>query len=143
MLHFGITRMLPSIILLLTASESFSQGTLEIKIANVQKNSGKVVVEIYNSESSWLKTPFRKAVLATNQEVQSASFQVPYDKYAISIYQDVNDNGKLDSGIFSIPKEPIGFGNNYKPFGRPKFTSAAIDFKATSKPQEIKLFKVF
>ncbi len=79
--------------------------------------------------------------LSTNQDFQSVSFQVPYGKYAVSIYQDMNDNGKLDSGIFSIPKEPIGFGNNYKPFGKPKFESAAIEFKATSRPQEIKLFK--
>lgn len=135
--------MLTLITLSFTAFDSFAQGTFDIKIANVQKNSGKIVVEIYNSESSWLKSPYRKMVLPTTQDVQSVSFQAPYGNYAISIYQDINENGKLDSGLFSIPKEPIGFGNNYKPFGKPKFESASVEFKATSKPQEIKLFKAF
>ncbi|MEJ7666133.1 MAG: DUF2141 domain-containing protein [Hymenobacter sp.] len=29
--------------------------------------------------------------------------------------------------FLQIPKEPVGFGNNYKPFGEPKFESALID----------------
>lgn len=127
----------------LTAVESFAQGTLDIKISNIRKNSGKVVVEIYNGKANWLKSPFKKLELATNQDSQTASFQVPYGRYAITVYQDVNTNGETDMNFIGIPKEPVGFGNNYKPFGEPKFESAAIDFNATSKPQEIKLFKVF
>lgn len=124
-------------------SKSFGQETLDIKITNIKLNSGKIVVEIYNSKVGWLKTPFKKLVLATNQDAQTASFNVPYGKYAITIYQDLNDNEESDMNFLSIPKEPIGFGNNYKPFGEPKFESCAIEFKANSKPQEIKLYKVF
>jgi len=127
----------------LTAVESFAQETLAIKISNIRKNSGKVVVEIYNSKASWLKTPYRKTVLSANEDVQTASFQVPYGKYAITIYQDLNVNGETDMNFLGIPKEPVGFGNNYKPFGEPKYESASIEFTATSKPPEIKLFKVF
>lgn len=127
----------------LTAFDSFAQGSLDIKIANVQKNGGKIVVEIYDSKTSWLKTPYRKIVLSTSENVQTASFQVPWGKYAIAVYQDLNVNGEADMNFLGIPKEPVGFGNNYKPFGKPKFESAAIEFKATSRPQEIKLFKAF
>jgi uncharacterized protein (DUF2141 family) len=42
-----------------------------------------------------------------------------------------------------IPKEPVGFGNNYKPFGEPKFKSALIEFNATARSQEIELYEVF
>jgi uncharacterized protein (DUF2141 family) len=126
-----------------TASKSFGQETLEIKITNIKKNSGKIVVEIYSSKTSWLKTPYKKLVLPTNQNVQTASFNVPYGKYAITIYQDLNNNEESDMNFIGIPKEPIGFGNNYKPFGEPKFESCAIEFKANSKPQEINLYEVF
>ncbi len=44
--------------------------------------------------------------------------------------------------FIGIPKEPVGFGNNCKPFGEPKFESALIEFNP-SKPQKIKLYKVF
>lgn len=126
-----------------TAFSSFGQESLDIKISNVRKNSGKIIVEIYNSKTSWLKSPYQKLELSSNQDVQTASFQVPYGKYAITIYQDINGNGETDMNFLGIPKEPVGFGNNYKPFGEPKFESALVEFNATSKPQEIKLFKVF
>ncbi len=127
----------------LTASGTFGQQTLGVQISNVRKNSGKIVVEIYNTESSWLKSPFRKTVLPTNEAIKTASFDVPPGKYAISVYQDVNENGELDRTFVGIPKEPVGFGNNYKPFGKPRFESASIEYKAASKPQEIKLFEAF
>ena len=126
-----------------TTFKSFGQELLAIKITNVKKNKGNIVVEIYNSKQSWLKTPFRKMVLPGDQDVQTASFQVPYGKYAITIYQDLNNNGEPDMNFLGIPKELIGFGNNYKPFGEPKFKSSSILFETTSKSQEIKLYKVF
>ena len=126
-----------------TPSTSFGQETLDIKITNIKKNTGKIVVEIYDSKTNWLKTPYQKLELSSNQAIQTASFKVPYGKYAITVYQDLNSNGEADMNFLGIPKELVGFGNNYKPFGEPKFESCSIEFKASSKPQEIKLYKVF
>ena len=128
---------------LLTTSKSFGQETFEIKITNIKKNTGKVVVEIYDSKTSWLKTPYQKMELSSSQIVGTASFKVPFGKYAVTVYQDLNSNGEADINFLGIPKELVGFGNNYKPFGEPKFNSCLIDFKASSKLQEIKLYKVF
>jgi uncharacterized protein (DUF2141 family) len=124
------------------SSNSFGRETLDIKITNIKKNTGKIIVEIYNSKSSWLKSPYKKVVLLTDQDAQIASFDVPYGKYAITIYQDLNENSEADMNFLSIPKEPIGFGNNYKPFGELKFESCAIDFNADSKPEIINFYKV-
>jgi uncharacterized protein (DUF2141 family) len=137
------TFLLPLMLTLITAPESPAQGTLDIKITNIKKNSGKIVVEIYNSKAGWLKTPFKKLELSSDEDSQTASFQVPYGKYAITLYQDINKNGQTDMNFIGIPKEPVGFGNNYKPFGEPKFESALTDFNANSKPQEIKLYRPF
>lgn len=123
---------------------AYSQAsTLNIKITNIELNKGKVIVEIYKNESNWLKEPFRKIVLPSGSESQVASFEVPYGDYAVSVYQDINESGELDRRIFGIPKEPVGFGNNYRPFGEPKFDSALIEHRATLNPEAIKLFEVF
>ena len=141
--NLTIIYFLTIIVISLTTLKSFGQESLDIKIFNIKKNTGKVVVEIYNNKTSWLKTPYQKMILSCNQDVQTASFKVPYGKYAITIYQDLNDNGEADMNFLGIPKELVGFGNNYKPFGEPKFESCLIEFKATSKPEEIRLYKVF
>ncbi|MFC4210950.1 DUF2141 domain-containing protein [Pedobacter lithocola] len=130
------------VVLSLATAKSYGQETLAIKISNIKKNTGNVVVELYNNKNSWLKNPYKKLVLASNQEVQTASFNVPFGNYGLTIYQDVNENGKSDMNFIGIPKEPIGLGNNYKPFGKPKFESAMFEFKRNAKSQEIKLYEV-
>jgi|GEM_PF-6024449 len=44
---------------------SVQQG-LDIKITNIKKNSGKIVVEINYSKTRWLKTPYKRLVLPTD-----------------------------------------------------------------------------
>ena len=141
--NLTIIYFLTIIVISLTTLKSFGQESLDIKILNIKKNTGNVVVEIYNSKTSWLKTPYQKVTLPSNQNAQTASFKVPFGKYAITVYQDLNDNGEADMNFLGIPKELVGFGNNYKPFGEPKFESCQIVFSATSKSQEIRLYKVF
>ena len=119
---------------------SGQQSPLRIAIANMKKNSGKIVVEIYQDKASWLENPFKTVTLSSDESLKTASFDLPPGKYAVSVYQDTNQNGRLDMNFLGIPKEPVGFGNNYKPFGKPKFESALIEYNATSKPETIKLF---
>lgn len=142
--HKRLTIGLVLLSLTLAASKSPDpQSPLHIKILNVQKNRGKIVVEIYKDKSDWLKSPFQKISLSTGDSSGEVSFEVPYGKYAISIYQDINENGKLDQNFLGIPKEPIGFGNNHKPLGKPDFESALIEHNSTSEPEAVKLFTVF
>lgn len=129
--------------LLSAFASPLQQSGLRIEISNIRKNNGKVVVEIYKDKSSWLKKPFQRVTLSTDESVKTASFAVPPGKYAVSIYQDVNEDEELGMNLLGIPKEPVGFGNNYRPFGKPDFESALIEYSATSKPAAIKLFSVF
>ena len=41
---------------------------------------------------------------------------VPAGTYAIRFYQDTNDNGVLDLGLFGIPKEGVGCSNDARGF---------------------------
>lgn len=119
------------------------QSLLRIEVLNIRKSNGKVVVAIYKDKSTWLQSPFRKIILAADESFKTASLNVPYGKYAVSVYQDINEDGQLDQNFLGIPKEPIGFGNNYRPLGKPNFDSALIEHSSTSKPAAIKLFTVF
>lgn len=48
-------------------------------------------------------------------------FDFPAGEYAVSPYQDVSSNGKLDRYFIGKPKEPYGFSTNVKPFGPPSY----------------------
>ena len=140
--NIGIVLALLVVVIFLAAYKPSEKEMLRIKITNVKVNSGDVIVEIYDNKSNWLKTPFRKLSVPSTQNIQTASFEVPYGNYAVTVYQDKNKNGEADMNFLGIPKELVGFGNNYKPFGEPRFKSASIKFGKTSKLHEIRLYKV-
>jgi len=82
---------------------------------------------------------------AANKDLSVTVTNLPYGKYAVSIFQDMNGNGKLDKGLFGIPTEPFAFSNNYHPtFRAPTWDDCAFDYNATSKEVVINgLIKMF
>jgi uncharacterized protein (DUF2141 family) len=56
---------------------------------------------------------------------------LPFGTYAIAVFQDLNGNGKLDTGLMGIPKEPYCFSNNFRPrFSGPKWADSRFTYSA-------------
>lgn len=95
---------------------------LKVVVKDVKVGKGSVVLEVYDSEKNFLKTPVAKQTVKAGDKSLEFSFDLPEGNYAIAIYQDVNDNKKLDKGWFGIPTEPYGLSNNFRPrFSAPSF----------------------
>lgn len=137
-----IVTCLLSFIAFLSVMNSNAQK-LEVEISNIQKYGGTVYVALYDNPSDWIDHPVLTTSIETAKNSEVVTFEVPYGRYAISIYQDVKGNKKMDTNFMGIPKDPIAFGNNYKPFGKPKFDDAALDFNEDYQVQTIKLYKIF
>lgn len=128
---------------LLGAVSSAYGQSFQIEITDIQNDKGKVIVSIYNNEEDWFNKPFKEIAFQTSENSKVIAFDVPYGQYAVSVYQDTKPNGELDMNFIGIPREPIAFGNNYKPFGDPKFKSATVRFDSSYKIQTLKLYTVF
>jgi uncharacterized protein (DUF2141 family) len=102
-------------ILLLLGSFFTDQTMLKVVVQNVQAGKGSVVVSLYNEEKTFLKKPIASQIQKAEAGVIVFSFTIPPGEYAVAAYQDLNDNKKLDAGMFHIPKEPYGFSNHYRP----------------------------
>lgn len=119
---FTLTLLL-SITSLVNAQENTFELTVEI--SGMETDKGKVFLALYNSKENFLKSS--KTTKGTNAVVKNGK-AIAYFKglqkgeYAISLFHDENDNNKMDTKIFGIPKEPYGFSNNAKGFmGPPKY----------------------
>ncbi|MEN8139005.1 MAG: DUF2141 domain-containing protein [Bacteroidota bacterium] len=98
--------------LLLSLGAVFAQGQLELTVNDINIDKGKIMVAIYNSNKSFLKHPFKIEKKESDDESVTLSFSnLPEGFYAISIYQDNNEDNELNIGRFG-PKEPHGFSNN-------------------------------
>lgn len=63
---------------------------------------------------------------------------VPAGEYALLVFHDENDNRQLDVNFIGIPREPVGFSNEYRPRGAPTFRNARFAF-APSETDPIKM----
>ena len=123
------------LILLITYGPSYpnsqaDEGAIFITIKGIENKDGIMMIAVFNEDDKFLKVPsFSQEIpISDETEIEVIFKNVPYRKYAVSIYHDLNENGELDSNMIMIPKEPIGFSNDYFPkFGPPKFKNAAFD----------------
>jgi len=86
-----------------------------IEISEVLPNKGKIIIAIYNSKEGYKKNiPYKELKAESISETLFINESLPSGEYVISMFQDKNGNGKLDTRIFRIPKEPIGLTNYFK-----------------------------
>lgn len=89
-------------------------NNVKLKISNVKPNEGKVIISIHGSKDSFKNhTADKIIVLETAASEIETSLELPEAEFAFSVYQDLNGDGKLNSNLVGIPKEPFGF-SNYK-----------------------------
>ncbi len=117
-------------------------------IVNVRAKSarGAVVCRLYGTDSE--RTFPRRAAqprMTTRVRLTSVNARCVFEgvaagTYAIGVYQDENDNGQLDTGIFGIPVEPMGVSNNVRPLlGPPSFSDARFQFAGGQHALDVRL----
>ncbi|CAI2768211.1 DUF2141 domain-containing protein [Flavobacterium collinsii] len=103
------------------------QVKMNIDVTNVQKGKGTVVVNVYDKKQNFLKTACFTKVQKASQETIKFQVDLPRGTYAITVFQDLDNNGKLNSNWFGMPKEPVGNSTNFKPDGgAPTFNDCSI-----------------
>ncbi|MBW1295935.1 DUF2141 domain-containing protein [Aquimarina litoralis] len=124
-----------------TAQAQNDTNTIQIQISNIKSSEGTISIGLYNSEESFYKKTFKsKKVKSEKGELIVTLENIPKGTYAISLFHDENDNNKLDTNLFKIPKEPYGTSNNAKGrFGPPSWEDAKFSVSDTEVIQSIKL----
>ena len=116
------------ILMLSTTYASIAQETYKITVefSGMKTDKGDLYVALYDSESSFLKNGIQNKLVSVMDKKATVVFEgVKPGVYAISSFHDENDNKKMDTRIFGIPKEPVGLSRDAKGFmGPPKYKDA-------------------
>jgi len=125
-------------------SEINAGQSLTFNITNIKNDNGYVLVALYNSEKGFPDKPsltFKKQRVKAVKGTLSIVFSdIPPGKYAAGIVHDENDNQKLDTGFFGIPKEGFCFSNQAMgTVGPPSFESASISVSNKPVSQNLKM----
>jgi uncharacterized protein (DUF2141 family) len=118
---------------LLSAQNSFSNTkTLQrfsLEVDKAIKGKGKLFVAVYKGADGFLNTDkaYLLKVVPISDNISKLDLVLEPGEYAIAVYQDVNENGKLDQSRLGLPTEHYGFSNNPKIlFGPPAFNACAF-----------------
>lgn len=112
-------------------SPSLETASLVLKVKEVKVPLGVIRVAVYNHKASFLKFKevFSSAVVpAVAGETKIVMEGLPPGTYALALYQDLNNNGKMDKNWIGIPTEPLGFSNaKLGVFGPPSFKACTFE----------------
>ena len=113
-------------------------GEVTLKITDVHRNGGVLMAQLCTQEEFLKRCTLHERAAASDDEVAVTFHNVAPGTYAAAIFQDVNDNAKLDRGPFGAPSEPWGISRNARnSFGPPAFEDAKVD--VTDKPLTLKI----
>lgn len=120
---------------LLVTGSLFAQEQLSITISNIYPVKGDIYIAIYDNDDDYMdleKVAFRN-ITPIEAEVQTIIINdIPAGEYAVSVFQDIDENGELNTNAIGIPGEPYGFSNDARGrFGPPKFKNTKFAFPET------------
>ena len=116
----------------LTGSAARVQAqSLTLEVRDIDRPQGFLYVAVYSSPNHFLKKP----LAGFRVEVKGKAVTIPCEglpkgTYALALYQDLNDNGTLDTGAFGIPTEPTAFSRDAQGvMGPPSFEQCSFTLR--------------
>jgi uncharacterized protein (DUF2141 family) len=90
-----------------------------IEINGITVNGGSVYVAVFSNEKDYkTETAYTKFILEPVNTTITRDLELPEGEYVVSVFQDKNGDGKLNTAIFGIPTEHVGM-TNYNLKGAP------------------------
>lgn len=123
------------LLLAVLAAPLFAQAaelTLEVDGLDTSRLDGAALfVAVFTEPGQWLAKPAIGRRFAIDPQgggrMRVALADLPEGPLAISVFQDANGNGRLDSNAMRMPIEPFGFSNNAAgTYGPPRFEQAVL-----------------
>jgi outer membrane protein len=107
-------------------------------------NTGTVIFVLFNSANTFgdLRDPAKVVKQPLDGRQVYHIDDVPHGEYALMVYHDENENGRIDKNFIGIPNEILGFSNRYKPKGPPSFKRAAfVLMEGESRHFDVELYR--
>jgi uncharacterized protein (DUF2141 family) len=82
-------------------------------IEGINELKGEIRIAMFDSKEKYTKDPIHAIVIPVDSTtIIWTQEMLPFGEYAIAVYHDKNENGKIDTNLLGIPKEDYGFSNN-------------------------------
>jgi len=101
------------------AADAPAATALTLHFVGLKSSQGAVMVAVYNSEAAYENsgTASDTAIRTLKLEIKGDTAvttlaDLPPGQYAVKAFHDLNGDSKLNTNLFGIPTEPVGFSND-------------------------------
>lgn len=110
-----------------------AEGCTEVEVQNVRPGQGMLMVAAYSDATTFNKTPLVAMQMPAGGETMSFTLcNLGKASVALTLYQDLNGNGKLDANVFGIPSEPWGASGKPAAMAAPTWDTTAVPLYGTT-----------
>jgi uncharacterized protein (DUF2141 family) len=119
-------------------------AVLTVRVSQLRSNEGQLGCMLYGSAKGFPTDPnaaVQKRWCPIHDKTGVCAFDpILAGVYAVACLHDENKNGKLDTGLFGIPKEGTVVSNHAKGFmGPPSFENAKFSFSGSATTLDLKM----
>lgn len=119
-------------------------SNLTITVTNVKNESGVIRVLLFKGDAGFpsnVDKAFKNASVSIKGNKATITFiEIPEGSYALSVFHDSLNTGKLRTNALGIPRDSYGFSNNASgTFGPPSYKDASFNVTAGQNEVLIKL----
>ena len=116
---------------LMAQAQTRTPGCALLEVQNLRPGQGALMVAAYSDAATFRKT----ATASLQLEAKAVTMQLQVcglgeGAVALTLFQDLNNNGKLDSNPFGIPNEPWGASGKTSAFSAPTWETAQVPLDA-------------
>ena len=120
-------------------------AALPSTLAAIGQTETTLAVRIVTSDAEGFPEEIQHALKTAYVPIAGGAAQVTFDqlapgRYAVTVYNDANDNGRFDKNWLGMPREAWGVSNNPRPRLRaPRFDEAMFQLDAGAHSIEIRI----
>jgi uncharacterized protein (DUF2141 family) len=118
---------------------------LNLTIENLGSPTAPVLIGLYGTGNKFLNETdtFKKYKFVPNGDILTASItDLDYGTYAMALFQDMDNDGKIERNFIGIPKDPYAFSNNVRPaFKAPSFEDCCFEYSEDENTVEISMIR--
>lgn len=125
---YTLTRVIVFLLFTVVVKAQEEGATIVLQIENISSEEGQMLIGLYDGKDNWLQKPIKGLVGKIENGRSSVEFlDIPDGTYAVSVFHDEDNDGKLDS-FLGIPTEDTGSSNDAPAkFGPPTWKDAKFE----------------
>ncbi len=111
-----------------TSEKADTKMCIQVQVSGLQAGQGHVLLAAYDRADAFLKAPWaqqRVAVTAEQMTVSLCGASAPAE-LAVTGFQDLNGNNKMDANPIGIPTEPYGASGTPPQFSAPTWATTKV-----------------